>query len=233
MKLFASPKSSSITLDIPKVSKLKSSVSEYEENNMNRDAPQISLSVKDEEINAFRNRLQIRVRARNMATIPAPIGSFREIDVEIGNKDSKHFLSSLLRNIEESDWKEPTAIQMQAIPCLIKGRDVLAAAPTGSGKTAAFLIPILSILFKERNRPEKHRIKGLKALILVPTRELAEQIEREAKRLAHGIFRSLEKDKSSSKANKKAMKICVLTKKIMSKVLQNRVISLLPYTYTY
>jgi ATP-dependent RNA helicase DDX52/ROK1 len=40
----------------------------------------------------------------------------------------------ILRNIEESHWKEPTPIQMQAIPCLLSNRDVLAAAPTGSGK---------------------------------------------------------------------------------------------------
>ena len=50
----------------------------------------------------------------------------------------------ICNNVEKSEWKEPTPIQMQAIPTLLSGRDVLAAAPTGSGKTAAFVIPALS-----------------------------------------------------------------------------------------
>ncbi len=49
----------------------------------------------------------------------------------------------LLQNIEASKWLEPTPIQMQAIPALAQGRDMLASAPTGSGKTAAFVIPTL------------------------------------------------------------------------------------------
>jgi ATP-dependent RNA helicase DDX52/ROK1 len=76
-------------------------------------------------------------------------------------------------------WKEPTPIQMQAVPVLIQGRDLLATAPTGSGKTAAYLIPILSLL-------QSHQKTGVRALALAPTRELADQIYREANRLSQG-----------------------------------------------
>jgi ATP-dependent RNA helicase DDX52/ROK1 len=85
----------------------------------------------------------------------------------------------ILKNIEESAWKEPTPIQMQAIPIMLKGRDILASAPTGSGKTAAFVIPVLSKL----RAPKK---SGVRALLLAPTKELAEQIHREATRLCAG-----------------------------------------------
>ena len=52
----------------------------------------------------------------------------------------------LLRNIKNRQYKEPTPVQMQSLPILIAGRDALVAAPTGSGKTAAFALPILTIL---------------------------------------------------------------------------------------
>jgi ATP-dependent RNA helicase DDX52/ROK1 len=90
--------------------------------------------------------------------------------------------SVILRNIEASDWKEPTAIQMQAIPLMLNNRDVLAAAPTGSGKTAAFVLPVLS---RVAATPKGSR-RGLQALLLAPTRELTEQIHREAERLSAG-----------------------------------------------
>ena len=83
---------------------------------------------KDEEVNAFRNRMQIKVKGDN---IPKPAATFYTMDIE---KDLKCII---IKNIEMSDWKEPTPIQMQGIPSMLAGRDVLAAAPTGSGKTAA------------------------------------------------------------------------------------------------
>ncbi|CAM9201317.1 unnamed protein product [Chrysoparadoxa australica] len=81
--------------------------------------------------------------------------------------------------MQDSAWKEPTPIQMQAIPCMLAGRDVLAAAPTGSGKTAAFVLPALACL----NGTEKG---GARALILAPTRSLATQIHRDVVRLSRG-----------------------------------------------
>ena len=68
-------------------------------------------------------------------------------------------------------YEEPTPIQQQAIPPLLKGRDVLAQAATGTGKTAAFVLPILHAIATERTKGS-----GPVALILVPTRELAMQL---------------------------------------------------------
>ena len=76
---------------------------------------------------------------------------------------------SLLRGLKELGFTRPTPIQNDAIPHAIEGRDLLACAATGSGKTAAFLLPILHRLI-ERPRGTT------RALVLTPTRELAAQI---------------------------------------------------------
>src|ERR1043165_9038055 len=72
---------------------------------------------------------------------------------------------------ESLGYNEPTPIQRQAIPVILSGRDVIGCAETGTGKTAAFLLPILQKL-SERSRP------GLRVLVLAPTRELALQIQK-------------------------------------------------------
>ncbi len=76
--------------------------------------------------------------------------------------------------IDELGYVQPTPIQQQAIPHALKGRDVLGCAQTGTGKTAAFSIPILQRL-EEKGKPKQHE-RHPKALILTPTRELAAQI---------------------------------------------------------
>ena len=83
----------------------------------------------------------------------------------------------LLRAIGEEGYTEPTPVQSQAIPLVMQGRDLLAAAQTGTGKTAAFALPILQALKATANAsfsPARHPVR---ALILTPTRELAMQIE--------------------------------------------------------
>ncbi|MFZ0454774.1 MAG: DEAD/DEAH box helicase [Ignavibacteriaceae bacterium] len=72
-------------------------------------------------------------------------------------------------------YTTPTPIQMQAIPLILQGRDILGSAQTGTGKTAAFAIPILQILSEERE-PGRPKRRNIKALIIVPTRELAVQV---------------------------------------------------------
>src|SRR2546425_12376742 len=76
----------------------------------------------------------------------------------------------LLRGIKELGFTRPTPIQTDAIPPAMAGKDVLAAAQTGSGKTAAFLLPILQRLLGKKRGTTR-------ALILTPTRELAAQID--------------------------------------------------------
>jgi len=77
------------------------------------------------------------------------------------------------RSLEELDFKKPTDIQFKAIPSILKGEDVLAIAQTGTGKTAAFAIPILHLLQRRYNIKKR---KEVKCLVMVPTRELAVQI---------------------------------------------------------
>ena len=83
-------------------------------------------------------------------------------------------IPSILKTLEEQGYKKPTPIQQQSIPILLKGRDLLGCAQTGTGKTAAFAIPILQHLSKPHKEPKGRR--KIKALVVTPTRELATQI---------------------------------------------------------
>ncbi len=77
------------------------------------------------------------------------------------------------RALAEQDYHTPSPIQAQSIPLLLKGKDLIGCAQTGTGKTAAFSLPILNALYENRQRP-KH--KSPRVLVLTPTRELATQI---------------------------------------------------------
>ena len=83
-------------------------------------------------------------------------------------------IEPLLRCLDGLDYKTPTPVQAQAIGPIIKGRDIMAAAQTGTGKTAAFTLPILQRLMMEGPVVASNSVR---ALVLVPTRELAEQVQ--------------------------------------------------------
>ena len=86
-----------------------------------------------------------------------------------------HISEDIKESLAELGFKRPTDIQYKAIPSILKGEDVLAIAQTGTGKTAAFAIPILHLLQREQER--RHKPKHLlQCLVMVPTRELAIQI---------------------------------------------------------
>ncbi len=80
----------------------------------------------------------------------------------------------LLRAVADLGWETATPIQRAAIPPILAGRDLRGVAQTGSGKTAAFVLPILETLARDPNRTTRKRVT--RALVLVPTRELAVQI---------------------------------------------------------
>lgn len=82
----------------------------------------------------------------------------------------------LLRGVQASGYTCPTEIQSEAIPLVLTGQDIIGCAQTGTGKTAAFVLPILSRIFGEPTEKGKKRV--IRSLILTPTRELAVQIER-------------------------------------------------------
>jgi ATP-dependent RNA helicase RhlE len=88
-------------------------------------------------------------------------------------------IDPIVQTLASLDYSTPTAVQQQAIPVILSGKDVMAAAQTGTGKTAGFALPILQRLFK-RDKPVGSN--AARALVLVPTRELAEQV--------HESFRS-------------------------------------------
>ena len=86
-----------------------------------------------------------------------------------------NLIEPILRALNTEGYSTPTPIQDQSIPVALAGRDLLGCAQTGTGKTAAFAIPILQHLYAEKSNGQ--RTKGIRALILTPTRELAIQID--------------------------------------------------------
>ncbi|NXD14374.1 DDX59 helicase, partial [Nothocercus nigrocapillus] len=123
-------------------------------------------SLQDEQIRNLKLQLGIVVLGQQ---VPRPIIEFEHCG----------FPETLNRNLKNSGYEVPTPIQMQMIPVGLLGKDILASADTGSGKTAAFLLPVIMKVLKETETPS--------ALILAPTRELAIQIERQAKELMAGL----------------------------------------------
>ena len=114
----------------------------------------------------LQQKLGIRVAG---AVPPKPVSSFAHFG----------FDETLMKAIRKSDFSQPTPIQAQAIPAVLSGRDVIGIAKTGSGKTAAFLWPMLGHIVSQR---QLLKGEGPIGLILVPTRELAMQIYSEAKK---------------------------------------------------
>ena len=98
-----------------------------------------------------------------------------------------NLINPILKAISGEGYEKPTPIQEQAIPHLLAGRDLLGCAQTGTGKTAAFAVPILQILHRNRSFPGEKRV--VKALVLTPTRELAAQVGDSFK--AYGKFTGL------------------------------------------
>ncbi|XP_036765360.2 probable ATP-dependent RNA helicase DDX59 isoform X2 [Manis pentadactyla] len=125
--------------------------------------------LQEDQIENLKQQLGIAVEGQR---IPRPIIDFEHCG----------FPEALNRNLKESGYEVPTPIQMQMIPVGLLGRDILASADTGSGKTAAFLLPVVTRAFLESKTPS--------ALILTPARELAIQIERQAKELLSGLPRT-------------------------------------------
>ena len=94
--------------------------------------------------------------------------------------------ANLLANVAREGYTEATPVQAAAIPPVLAGRDVLAAAQTGTGKTAAFTLPILERLAKHANSSPSPARHPIRALVLTPTRELACQIDESVRTLGKG-----------------------------------------------
>ncbi|MBC6489486.1 DEAD/DEAH box helicase [Flavihumibacter stibioxidans] len=127
-----------------------------------------------------------------------------------------HISPDIKESLAELGFKRPTDIQFKAIPSILKGEDVLAIAQTGTGKTAAFAIPVLHLLQQEQRR--RHKPKHLlQCLVMVPTRELAIQISKVFSEIGQftelsvlGLFGGVEQD-TQIKTLKKGVDILVAT----------------------
>ncbi|KAG7385400.1 DEAD (Asp-Glu-Ala-Asp) box polypeptide 59 [Phytophthora pseudosyringae] len=108
---------------------------------------------------------------------PVPFVDFAQ------EQESVQLPKQLLTNLSANGFERPTPVQMQTVPCVLKEHNVLVSAPTGTGKTASYLIPAIAQVLLAREE-EKEEVL---ALVLAPVRELAIQIETVAKRLMRGI----------------------------------------------
>ncbi|MCA1856341.1 DEAD/DEAH box helicase [Massilia oculi] len=93
-------------------------------------------------------------------------------------------IDPIVQTLATLGYATPTAVQQQAIPAILSGKDVMAAAQTGTGKTAGFALPVLQRLFK---RDKKVGSNAVRALVLVPTRELAEQVHESFRAYGAGL----------------------------------------------
>src|SRR6478672_9977828 len=91
--------------------------------------------------------------------------------------DELNLAPAILKAVREQGYETPTPIQAQAIPVVLQGQDLLGGAQTGTGKTAAFTLPLLHKLTMSRSAKNKFGGMGIRALVLTPTRELAAQVE--------------------------------------------------------
>ena len=166
-------------------------------------------SLKTDEVNALRKKRKIKVSGD---TAPAPpLANFNEL-VKVGAPEW------LQASVLECKFESPSSIQMQAIPSALRGDHILASAPTGSGKTMAFLIPMLARLGK----PSKAFARGL---VIDPTRELAHQTLRELNRLTKAKkFKGRLLDKISAEDLKEGMRVDIAV------ATPNRLVQLLKQT---
>ncbi|CAH8652301.1 unnamed protein product [Heterobilharzia americana] len=147
---------------------------------------------KFSEAKKYRSTHSIKISVINKRSkIPKPVKSFRS--------PSCHFNDVILHNLSDLAYKTPTPIQAQGIPIMMQHRNLLACAPTGSGKTAAYLLPVLNQLLSTKLHESSkskavldeevvsdHKIFPF-AVVLAPTQELMHQIRSEALRLCREV----------------------------------------------
>ncbi|KIK04349.1 hypothetical protein K443DRAFT_676097 [Laccaria amethystina LaAM-08-1] len=123
------------------------------------------------------HRHRIKMKGLN---VPSQADTFGEM------KERYDIPPQLLSNLSKCGYSHPTSIQSSGMPVLFESRDLAAISPTGTGKTLSYLFPILSKLGYPLSASQDPTKKGVRALILAPTRELAHQIHNECLRLTQG-----------------------------------------------
>ncbi|KAJ0979934.1 hypothetical protein J5N97_015408 [Dioscorea zingiberensis] len=148
---------------------LDHSTIEYEPFNKDFYEEKLSISgMTDQEVADYRKSLAIRVSGFD---VPKPVKLFEDCG----------FSPVLMSAIKKQGYEKPTTIQCQALPIILSGRDIIGIAKTGSGKTAAFVLPMIVHIM---DQPELEKEDGPIGVICAPTRELAHQIYLEAKKFS-------------------------------------------------
>eukprot|EP01045_Picozoa_sp_COSAG04_P017644 COSAG04_NODE_1574_length_6276_cov_3.068480_4_plen_797_part_00 len=129
--------------------------------------------MSEQAVSAYKKELDVSVTWLTGGAAPRPVQSFKQVG----------FPTQIMRGIEKAGYEKPSAVQAQAWPVLLSGRDVIGIAKTGSGKTAAFVLPGLVHLM---DQTELQKNEGPIMVVLAPTRELAAQIYVETKKFAKG-----------------------------------------------
>ncbi|GAQ77617.1 hypothetical protein KFL_000010660 [Klebsormidium nitens] len=118
-----------------------------------------------------------------MAEKAAPAGPAADL-LDDSSFEEMGLDARLLRALVKKGLKQPTAVQAKCIPLALEGKDIVARARTGSGKTLAYLLPLLHKIVSELAEDGNGGKRGLKGLVLVPTRELCQQVQDEAASIA-------------------------------------------------
>ena len=138
-----------------------------------KEHPEVS-ALTDEVVAAYKKELDISVTWLTGGSAPRPVQTFKQVG----------FPAAVMTAIEKAGYEQPSAVQAQAWPTLLSGRDVIGIAKTGSGKTASFVLPGLVHLM---DQPELEKNDGPIMVVLAPTRELAAQIYTESKKFSKGF----------------------------------------------
>ncbi|KAG8268476.1 ATP-dependent RNA helicase ddx42 [Homalodisca vitripennis] len=158
------PKKSKIIDPLPPIDHSEIKYSDFEKNFYT--VHEEIAAMTEDQVNQLHNTLGLKVTG---AQPPRPVSSFAHFG----------FDEQLMKAIRKSEYTQPTPIQAQAVPTALSGRDIIGIAKTGSGKTAAFIWPMLIHIMDQK---ELAPGDGPIGLILAPTRELSQQIYAEAKR---------------------------------------------------
>ncbi|KAF8480840.1 P-loop containing nucleoside triphosphate hydrolase protein [Russula ochroleuca] len=122
-------------------------------------------------------RHRVTIKGKNA---PGRADTFKEL------RDRYHIHSQLMDNLERYGYEHPTGIQSTGCPILLESRDLAAISPTGTGKTLSYLLPVFTLLKSPISSSIANAGKGIRAVILAPTRELAHQIYNECLKFAQG-----------------------------------------------
>ncbi|GMT18295.1 hypothetical protein PFISCL1PPCAC_9592 [Pristionchus fissidentatus] len=179
----------------------------------------------DRDWRIFREDFNITIKG---GKIPKPMRDWHEAGI------NEEVLSTILK----VGYKEPTPIQRQAIPIGLQNRDIIGVAETGSGKTCAFLIPLLTFITSlPKIERQEHADQGPYAIILAPTRELAQQIEEETNKFGELLkIRTVSVIGGASREEqgmrlRLGVEIVIATPGRLLDVLENRYLSLTQCTY--